>query len=498
MRLGRACSGFDLRRIGRIVSIGDVVRDRAVGEEGFLRDVADRAAQRGWIDRCDVLPIEFDAARLRVEEAQQQFQQRGLAAAGAADKRDRRTGRHVETHAIHRDPAIIRMAHVVETQSAAWTRIQRAHAARRQRGVEQIHHPIHRSHRALVQVGHVGKARQRPQQSLGEVHQCGITADAKPALQGQPAAVQHGRDETREDSHPDHRRDRGGKTDRLGIARAERIGCRAHVFALERLGGVGLDRGHAGEVVVQTCRHRRRCVACGGVAWREALLEPERTAQDQRDRQQCEHREARGEEEKHRADQQRGHEHLDQVVRAGVEEAFDLVDVFVHQRHQPAAAFARDRVRRQLLQMRVRGLPQRVLQILRESAPLDCVQVFEQRLEHPHRDRQRDQREQLVQRIGNAHPRQERCALVDDYIDRDADQQLGQHVEKLVERRVDARQHRIAAERAGEGEQAAQRMLGGHDRDTRKVAYCPMRAPLHCCHADRVQQAVPGDVPVQR
>ena len=75
--------------------------------------------------------------------------------------------------------------------------------------------------------------------------------------------------------------------------------------SLERLGGVGLDRGHAGEVVVQARRERRGGLARRGIARRQPALEPERAEQDQRHRQQRQHRKLGGEHEEHSADQQR-------------------------------------------------------------------------------------------------------------------------------------------------------------------------------------------------
>ncbi len=231
---------------------------------------------------------------------------------------------------------------------------------------------------------------------------------------------------------------------------------------LEVLGGVGLDRGHAGEVVVQPRRHRRRRLARGGVARVQPALEPEGADQDQRDRQQRQHRQRGGQGEEHRADQQRGHEHLDQVVGAGVEEALDLVDVLVEQRHQAPAAFARDGVGRQRLQVAVGGVAQLVLQVLRQAAPAQRVQVLEQRLAGPHQHGQRHQQVQLLDRVGDAHARQEAGLLVHHHVHGHADQQLRQHVEDLVEHGKQRAQRGIAAVGAGKTQQAAERMDGGH------------------------------------
>ena len=85
MRFRRACSGFHFRHVWRAVAIGDVVGDAAIGKEGLLRNIADDFSQCSRIESGNVLPIERDRARLRIDKAQQQFQQRALAAAGAAD-----------------------------------------------------------------------------------------------------------------------------------------------------------------------------------------------------------------------------------------------------------------------------------------------------------------------------------------------------------------------------------------------------------------------------
>ena len=368
----------------------------------------------------------------------------------------------MQADVLHRHAPFVVETDALEAKFAADVRRHLAGAAHRHRHVQQVHHPVHRRHGALVQIHHVGQAGQRPQQALGEVYERRIAAHAQLAAQGEHAAVKQRGHEAGQDGHADDRRDRRRKTNGVGVARAEAVRGLAQVFGLELFGGVGLDGGHAGQVVVEPGRYRGRGFARRGITRGQPLLEPEGADQDQRYRQHRQRRQAGGQHEEHRADQQRGNHHLDQVVGTGVEETFDLVDVFVHQRHQPAAAFAFDHRRRQPLQMAVGGLAQGVLQFLGEPAPLHRQQVFEQGLERPDRDRQGHQQVQLVQRVGHAQAGQEGVLLVHHHVHGHADEQLGQHVEELVEHRIDRGGHGGAPVGAGEAGKPAQRVFAGH------------------------------------
>ena len=74
-------------------------------------------------------------------------------------------------------------------------RIERERAAHRcfhhhrsvgcRRDVQQIHDPVDRGHGPLVQIGHIGQTRHRPQQALGQIHQRRITADPEFTLEYQ-------------------------------------------------------------------------------------------------------------------------------------------------------------------------------------------------------------------------------------------------------------------------------------------------------------------------
>ena len=97
---------------------GHVARHRAVGEERVvLEDGVDGTAMRR--DGGHVAAGDEDAARFGRLEAGQQAQQRGLAAARRAQKRQELAGSHVERHAVHGDHVPIRLAHGLQADGSA-------------------------------------------------------------------------------------------------------------------------------------------------------------------------------------------------------------------------------------------------------------------------------------------------------------------------------------------------------------------------------------------
>ena len=83
-----------------VAAVGDVVADRVVEQHRVLRDDADRRAQARLGDLRDVLPVDRDAPRRRIVEAEQQPRERRLAGARRPDHRDGRAGGHVEVDAL--------------------------------------------------------------------------------------------------------------------------------------------------------------------------------------------------------------------------------------------------------------------------------------------------------------------------------------------------------------------------------------------------------------
>ena len=88
VRVGRPRRRLDLGVARVRLAEADVLRRRAVEEIGVLIDHAEPGAEPRALQRAQVAAAEQDAASLRVVEAQQQAQDRGLAGAARADDAD--------------------------------------------------------------------------------------------------------------------------------------------------------------------------------------------------------------------------------------------------------------------------------------------------------------------------------------------------------------------------------------------------------------------------
>ena len=84
VHMGRACRGLDLR-VGQRPAHGNVLARRGRQQERLLRHHADALAEVVLGDRLDRRAVDADRAGRGRIEAQQQRQQRALAAAGVAD-----------------------------------------------------------------------------------------------------------------------------------------------------------------------------------------------------------------------------------------------------------------------------------------------------------------------------------------------------------------------------------------------------------------------------
>ena len=88
-------------------ALADAVADRRAWVEAGVRVLEDDLhpppvrLQRGALDLGDVLAIEQDGARRRVDEAQEQPSDRGLAAARLADEAERFAATDLEADAVH-------------------------------------------------------------------------------------------------------------------------------------------------------------------------------------------------------------------------------------------------------------------------------------------------------------------------------------------------------------------------------------------------------------
>lgn len=104
MDAGKAAGGIHILVGGRGPRVADVVHERVVEQHRLLRHDAEVAAQAGDRDVADVGAVDGDGAAVGVVEAEEQAQQRRLAAAAFADDGDGRARWDVERDVFQRGP----------------------------------------------------------------------------------------------------------------------------------------------------------------------------------------------------------------------------------------------------------------------------------------------------------------------------------------------------------------------------------------------------------
>ena len=105
---------------------------------------------------------------------------RALAGAGGPDDADRCPGRHHQIEALQqRSPPRVSEIHLLKANLPTHQpSVQRGLAAPdRDRGVDQIQHPLGGSHGPLVLIKRAAEGRERPQQALGDEHQHAVGAN---------------------------------------------------------------------------------------------------------------------------------------------------------------------------------------------------------------------------------------------------------------------------------------------------------------------------------
>ena len=98
---------------------GDVVRGGEVIAHEILEDDADIGANREQVVLAQIVPVEQDAAFVRIVEPRQQLDQRGLAGAVLAHQREDLAGVQLERQSAHR-PALgagVAESHVLEREA---------------------------------------------------------------------------------------------------------------------------------------------------------------------------------------------------------------------------------------------------------------------------------------------------------------------------------------------------------------------------------------------
>ena len=172
----------------------------------------------------------------------------------------------------------------------------------------------------------------------------------------------------------------------------------------------------------------------------EATLEDERPDDDQRDRQEREHQQLRRRGGEDRADEQHVEDGLQDRRGADVEEALELVDVVVEGGERRPGGPALVPAQVEVLDVVVGLDAQVVLDALGQAAPQHAGDVLAERLHDPH-DRVDDREPAELGEAGldAEHLADEGRVAAHDDVDRGADEQLGDDVGDLVDRRGDDR-----------------------------------------------------------
>ena len=198
--------GVDDVGIGRDrVEQGDVVADRALEQLDLLRHEGDPPAQLGHRDVGDRNTAEPHGAAGRLDEAQQQPGERGLAAAGAADDADRAAAADDDVDVVERQRltrTLVPERDVVQVdRQRSDGRGHRAGIDDRRLQVEQVDDAHHRAVRLLHRLQLVDQLLQRPfdEQQVLEQQERGADRD-QPVGDEQPAG-----DESRSRCRPSTR-----------------------------------------------------------------------------------------------------------------------------------------------------------------------------------------------------------------------------------------------------------------------------------------------------
>ena len=273
-------------------------------------------------------------------------------------------------------------------------------------------------------------------------------------------AVDERHREAHEDHDADQRTERAREDDRAAVRLGVREALPLETAALLVLRGEALHRRHAAERVGEPCVEIADPRSDLRVAGFEPLLEPERAEDHRGDRQHRPPRDRRRDHEERRRHRDAGHRELDQVVRAAVEEAFELVDVVGEDRHQPARGTILEPAELQPLDVRERIHSSVVLHVLRDAAPCDAEEPLEEALARPHQERRDAEQHELRSRIGEAPAGDQRILPRDDDVDRGADDERRREVEQLVDHRAGDRPRDAASEGPGVAKQSDDRAVG--------------------------------------
>ena len=151
---------------------------------------------------------------------------------------------------------------------------------------------------------------------------------------------------------------------------------------------------------------------------------------------------------------------MNDVVGAAIQEAFQLIHVIREDRKESTGGTILEPSHLQSLHVSVDIHPGLMLNRLRNVAPRDPEKPLEDRLERPDHHGGEPEDQELMERIGETHLRDEGILPLHHHIKTGPDDEGRCQIEDLVENRAERRPRDAPAERPGVSEQTTQRKSG--------------------------------------
>ena len=287
-----------------------------------------------------------------------------------------------------------------------------------------------------------------------------------------------GRREPHQDGHPDERHERRAHLDRRRVGLEVGLAASADALGLPRLRTEGLDGRHAGQIVREAGVQLPGALAHLGVARLEAPLEAEAAPDDERHREEGEGRDLGSEDHEsgtHHEHRRRG---LEDVARAPVEEALELVHVVVQDGHEATGRAVLEPSELEAEHVTPGGEARVVLDALSQLPPEHLVEVLEEALRAPDDGVEHAEGDQLLGERRQPEQIGEEAALLPHHdVHRHPDQERRREVEDPVHHGADRRQDQRPSPVRGVTPEAAERMGRAHLPRLAAIGPSAARAP---------------------
>lgn len=203
-------------------------------------------------------------------------------------------------------------------------------------GVEEILDAVGAGEEALELVEGFAEGGEGPEEALGHEDEDGIDSDAEGAIEGEPSADEEGSGEPGEDAHADEGDKCGGELDGFLVCGSVLVADGGEAFGFAGFGCEGFDGGDSAEVGGEGSAESGDGFTDFGVAGFETFLVEDAAPDDDGDWDHGEGGDEEGTGGEDGTDEDDVPEQADEAGCAGIEEAFELVDVVVEDGEESA------------------------------------------------------------------------------------------------------------------------------------------------------------------